>query len=75
MGVTLDLPRRGRQGAAAVVAGLGPAPTAIGTSAVARWYRHDVSILMVGVWLGWQPASNVSMTIMRPPQQGHGRTD
>jgi hypothetical protein len=35
-----------------------------------------VSILIatkdaVGRWRGWQPASKVSMTIMRPPQQGH----
>jgi hypothetical protein len=40
--------------------------------AVARWNRHDVSILMVGAWRDPQPASKVSMTIMRPPQQGHG---
>ena len=38
---------------------------------------HDVSILIatrgaVGEWRGWQPAWKVSMTIMRPPQQGHG---
>ena len=37
---------------------------------------HDVSILMaavavVGRCCGWQPGAKVSMTIMRPPQQGH----
>src|SRR5712671_6697345 len=26
----------------------------------------------VGRWRGWQPASKVSMTNMRPPQQGQG---
>ena len=31
-----------------------------------------MSILTVGAWAGWQPASKVSMTIMRPPQHGHG---
>src|ERR671919_349799 len=41
------------------------------------WGRHEVSIPVatsevVGRCCGWQPASNVSMTIMRPPQQGHG---
>ena len=38
---------------------------------------HDVSILIMvgdaaGRWRGEQPRSNVSMTIMRPPQHGHG---
>ena len=40
--------------------------------------RHEVSILIVtgvgvGRYLGSQPRSRVSMMIMRPPQQGHGR--
>jgi hypothetical protein len=44
----------------------------LGLGAVAGWKRHDVSILTVGARHGWQPASKVSITIMRPPQQGHG---
>jgi hypothetical protein len=31
-----------------------------------------VSNLMLDGLRGWQPALKVSMTIMRPPQQGHG---
>jgi len=46
--VVLDLRRSGSQWAVAIVAGLWPAPRAIGTSAVGRWNRHDVSILMAG---------------------------
>jgi hypothetical protein len=39
---------------------------------------HDVSILMTmaagdGLCLGAWPRAKTSMTIMRPPQQGHGR--
>ena len=39
---------------------------------------HDVSILMTmaagdGLWLGASLRAKTSMTIMRPPQQGHGR--
>lgn len=39
---------------------------------------HDVSILIIGGigfarFLGAQPRSKISMTIMRPPQQGQGR--
>src|SRR6202022_1285933 len=39
---------------------------------------HEVSILIVtgegvGRYFGSQPRSKVSMMIMRPPQQGHGR--
>jgi hypothetical protein len=45
---------------------------ALGRVGDAGWERHDVSILMVGASRGWQPASKLSMTIMRPPQQGHG---
>src|SRR5258708_4519300 len=42
-----------------------------------RW-SHDVSILIAagaggGRCFGSQPRSKVSMTIMRPPQHGHGR--
>ena len=46
---------------------------------VERWRRdHEVSILIaaeagVGRCLGLQPRAKVSMMIMRPPQQGHGR--
>src|ERR1700731_3962337 len=39
-----------------------------------RW-SHDVSIpigAVVGRCLGSQPGAKVSMTIMRPPQHGHG---
>jgi hypothetical protein len=45
---------------------------------VDRWRRyHDVSILIAagggeGRCLGSQPRAKVSMTIMRPPQHGHG---
>jgi hypothetical protein len=40
-------------------------------------HAHDVSILIarigaVGRWRGWRQAWNVSMMVMRPPQQGHG---
>ena len=39
---------------------------------------HEVSILIasgagVGRWLGSQPRVKLSMMIIRPPQQGHGR--
>ena len=35
---------------------------------------HEVSILLgVGRQVGWQPLANTSMTIMRPPQYGHGQ--
>jgi hypothetical protein len=44
----------------------------LGLVAVAVWEGHDVSILTVSARRGWQPAWKVSMTIMRPPQQGHG---
>jgi hypothetical protein len=42
-------------------------------------HAHEVSIVIVtrgvvGRWRGWQPASKVSMMIMRPPQQGQGCT-
>ena len=45
------------------------------------WHQpcvHDVSILMTmaagdGLCLGAWPRAKTSMTIMRPPQQGHGR--
>jgi hypothetical protein len=44
------------------------------------WRRrhHEVSMLTAVVagagWcFGWQPAAKVSMIIMRPPQQRHGR--
>ena len=45
------------------------------------WHQprvHDVSILMTmaggdGLYLGAWPRAKTSMTIMRPPQQGHGR--
>ena len=45
------------------------------------WHQpraHDVSILMTvvagdGLCLGASPRAKTSMTIMRPPQQGHGR--
>jgi hypothetical protein len=46
---------------------------------VDRWWRHhEVSIAIAAVadagWcLGWQPRAKVSMMIMRPPQQRHGR--
>jgi len=46
---------------------------------VDRWRRHhEVSILIaagagVGRCFGSQPRAKVSMMIMRPPQQGHGR--
>ena len=40
--------------------------------------HHEVSILIaalagVGRCFGWQPRAKVSMMIMRPPQQRHGR--
>ena len=38
------------------------------------WHQarvHEVSI--DGLWLGAPPRAKTSMTIMRPPQQGHGR--
>src|SRR5712691_5300351 len=44
---------------------------------VEQWCpRHEVSILIaaaVARYFGSQPRAKVSMTIMRPPQQGHGR--
>src|SRR5260370_27364507 len=49
------------------------------TGLVDRWWRHhEVSIPIAAVadagWcLGWQPRAKVSMMIMRPPQQRHGR--
>ena len=41
-------------------------------------YCHEVSILMTagigdGWWRGVEPRSKISMTIMRPPQQGQGQ--
>ena len=56
-------------------AGDGPARR-LGSDAI-RERRHDVSIRisgMAGGWyLGFEPRAKTSMTIMRPPQQGHGR--
>jgi hypothetical protein len=49
------------------------------TGLVDQWRRrHEVSILIAAVagagWcLGWQPRAKVSMMIMRPPQERHGR--
>src|SRR6267154_4521303 len=56
-----------------------PARMASVTGLVDRWWRHhEVSIPIAAVadagWcLGWQPRAKVSMMIMRPPQQRHGR--
>ena len=64
----------GSDEARGVVAGSEPAGR-IGSGAV-RWRSHDVSILIttgVGRCLGSQPRAKTSMTIMRPPQQGHGQ--
>ncbi|HZA01771.1 MAG TPA: hypothetical protein VE665_05770 [Hyphomicrobiaceae bacterium] len=44
----------------------------IGTAAVGGGDHHELSMVMVGACRGGQPASKVSMTIMRPPQQGAG---
>src|SRR6266478_7832628 len=56
-----------------------PARMASVTGLVDRWWRHhEVSILIAAVagagrCFGWQPLAKVSMMIMRPPQQRHGR--
>ncbi len=48
----------------------------LGSDAI-RERRHDVSIRingMAGGWyLGFEPRAKISMIVMRPPQQGHGR--
>ena len=54
------------------VAGIEPVGE-IGRIVGAGSLGHDVSILPgAGRHLGSQPRANVSMTIMRPPQHGHG---
>ena len=58
----------------------GPSPAAIEAS-IAVWKqqerRHDVSIQAGAVagaaYRGIEPRAKTSMTIMRPPQHGHGR--
>jgi len=62
-------------GPSSSVAGRWPARKARG--GVGGVQVHEVSTLIttrgvVGRWRGWQPASKVSMMIMRPPQQGQG---
>src|SRR5215831_15824990 len=55
-----------------------PARMASVIGLVDRWRGHyEVSILIAvagaGRCFGWQPLAKVSMMIMRPPQQRHGR--
>src|SRR6202035_3702111 len=56
-----------------------PARMASVTGLLDWWWRHhEVSIPIAAVadagrCLGWQPRAKVSMMIMRPPQQRHGR--
>src|SRR4030088_3520953 len=56
------------------VTGFRPARKAlVGWGADCCGFAHEVSIFIaVGRWRGWQPASKVSMTNMRPPQHGQG---
>src|ERR1700720_2906170 len=56
-----------------------PARMASVTGLLDWWWRHlEVSIPIAAVadagrCLGWQPRAKVSMMIMRPPQERHGR--
>src|SRR5216683_975290 len=64
--------------ASAIVAGQEATKNASGFAAWQLGHRHEVSILIVvigavGRCRGAEPRSKVSMMIMRPPQQGHGR--
>ena len=57
---------------------IGGEPTRIRNVRALIVRRHEVSILIVtgvgvGRYFGSQRRSTVSMMIMRPPQQGHGR--
>ena len=58
--------------------GAGREPACAGRGAAAHRRAHDVSILITAIGgdgrcLGICPRSKTSMTIMRPPQHGHGR--
>ncbi|MFZ1103216.1 MAG: hypothetical protein WAN86_10315, partial [Hyphomicrobiaceae bacterium] len=60
-----------------MVAGQRPGQLSVGFEGLTVGTAHDVSIrIAIGVGdgrcLGIVPASNVSMTCMRPPQQGQG---
>jgi hypothetical protein len=60
-----------------MVAGQRPEQLSVGFEGLTVGAAHDVSIriaLSAGDrrWLGIVPAPNVSMTCMRPPQQGQG---
>jgi hypothetical protein len=60
-------------GLSEIAAGAEPAHRNGKAATVTRGPAHDESILLgAGRQLGWQPSANVSMTIMRAPQRGHG---
>src|ERR1700738_2750412 len=57
-----------------IATGVEPAHRTRKTETLTGGLGHDVSILLgVGRQVGWQPRANTSMTIMRPPQYGHGQ--
>ena len=57
-----------------IAAGSEPAHWKKQAATITGCMAHDVSTLLgVGCHLGSQPRANVSMTIMRAPQHGHGR--
>src|SRR5208337_1309350 len=61
-------------GSREIAAGVEPMQLNGKAAALREGLAHDVSNLPgVGRRLGWQPAANTSITIMRPPQHGHGQ--
>jgi hypothetical protein len=47
-----------------------------GMTAMTNRLSKEVGSCAAAGWLtGWQPGSKVSMTIIRPPQRGHGQGD
>jgi len=61
-------------GSREIAAGVGPAHRNGEVATLKGGLAHDVSTLLgIGRHLGSQPRANTSITIMRPPQRGHGQ--
>jgi hypothetical protein len=66
--------RRALTGSREIAAGVGPAHRNGEVATLKAVWLIDVSTLRgIGRHLGWQPRANTSITIMRPPQRGHGQ--